>query len=230
MQTKPADSSCAALPITKAESRTTTIKKGKTMTTTIVPAAEGRAVRVAKGQSISVRTPKGGQAADFFAYNAENVGEWLSPPHTWVTTFSLRPRPGDELISRFRRPMLKMTDDTANGVHDMLLAACDQFRYEFFGYEGNHASCSDNLQIAMRRMGYEISVIPQPINFFTNIPVDERGGLSGPKNTVPPGAHVTMTALIDLICVVSSCPFDMRRQGWEINANDTVTELEIEVH
>lgn len=36
------------------------------MEKTIVPASEGRAVRVAKGQSITVRTPKGGQAADFF--------------------------------------------------------------------------------------------------------------------------------------------------------------------
>jgi len=199
------------------------------MTMTIVPASEGRSVRVAKGQKITVRTPKGGQAADFFAYNAENVGEWLSPPHTWVTTFSLKPRPGDVFISRFRRPMLKMTHDTADGIHDMLLAACDHFRYEFFGHKGPHASCSDNLQTSMRREGYEVSIIPQPINFFTNIPVDERGGLSGPKNSVPPGAEVTMEALMDLICVVSSCPFDMRAQGWEINAGDAVTELEIEV-
>ena len=199
------------------------------MDTTIVPASEGRSVRVAKGQSIVVRTPKGGQAADFFAFNAGNVGEWLSPPHTWVATFSLKPRPGDTFLSRFRRPMLTMTGDTAGGVHDMLLAACDQFRYEFFGHKGPHASCSDNLQTAMRREGHEVSVIPQPINFFTNIPIDERGGLSGPRNTVPPGAQVTMEALIDLICVVSSCPFDMKAQGWEINAGDRVTELEVEV-
>ena len=200
------------------------------MSVTLVPASEGRAVHVAKGQKVTVRTPQGGQAADFFAYNTANVGEWLSPPHTWVTTFSLKPRVGDTFISRFRRPMLIMTRDTAGGIHDMLLAACDQFRYEFFGHEGPHASCSDNLQTAMRRMGYEVGVIPQPINFFTNIPVDANGGLSGPKNTVPPGAEVTMEALMDLICVVSSCPFDMRRQGWEINAGDRVTELEIEVH
>ena len=199
------------------------------MDKTLVPAAEGRAVRVARGRSIAVVTPRGGQAADFFAFNAGNVGEWLSPPHTWVATFSLKPRPGDVFLSRFRRPMLRMTGDTADGVHDMLLAACDRFRYEFFGHEGPHASCADNLQIAMRREGHEVSVVPQPINFFTNIPVDERGRLSGPRNTVAPGARVTMEALMDLICVVSSCPFDLKRPGWEINAGDRVTELEIEV-
>ncbi len=195
----------------------------------IVPPSEGRAVRVAAGQSISVATPKGGQAADFFAYNSANVDEWLSPPHTWVTTFSLKPRPGDVFLSRFRRPMLTMTGDTADGVHDMLLAACDQFRYEFFGYRGVHASCSGNLEIAMRREGYEISVIPQPINFFTNVPVDDEGRLTAPANRVKPGASVTMEALMDLICVVSSCPFDMQAEGWEINAGNQPTELEIEV-
>ena len=199
------------------------------MKTIIVPASEGRAARVAKGQSVTVVTPRGGQAADFFAFNAENVGEWLSPPHTWVTTFSLKPRPGDVFLSRFRRPMLEMTEDTANGIHDMLLAACDQFRYEFFGHEGAHASCSENLQVSMRREGHEISVIPQPINFFTNVPVDGRGGLSAPENRVAPGSRVTMEALMDLICVVSSCPFDMAREGWEINAGNRPTELEIRI-
>lgn len=199
------------------------------METIVVPPAEGRAVAVACGQSVTVRTPRGGQAADFFAFNAGHVGEWLSPPHSWVTTFSLKPRPGDVFLSRFRRPMLKMTEDTAGGVHDMLLAACDRFRYEFFGHDGPHASCADNLQIAMRRLGYEIPVIPQPINFFTHVPVDERGGLSAPKNTVPAGAQVTLEALMDTICVVSSCPFDLDRPGWEINTGGRVSELELEV-
>jgi len=45
----------------------------------IVPPREGRAVKVLCGQRIRITTPKGAQAADFFAYNAENVGEW--PPH-----------------------------------------------------------------------------------------------------------------------------------------------------
>ncbi len=45
----------------------------------VVPPSEGRAVRVAKGQRIVIATPEGRQAADFFAFNAVNIGEW-SPP------------------------------------------------------------------------------------------------------------------------------------------------------
>lgn len=130
-----------------------------------VPAREGRAVAVNRGQRIRITTPRGAQAADFFAYNAQNTGEWLSANHTWVTTFNVKPREGDIFISRFRRPMLRFIKDGASGIHDMMIAACDQFRYEFFGYQGPHASCSENLCVAMRREGHQIDVIPQPAAF-----------------------------------------------------------------
>ncbi|MFN4142174.1 DUF1989 domain-containing protein [Aestuariivirga sp.] len=196
----------------------------------IVPPREGRAVRVGRGQTIRIATPKGAQAADFFAYNAESPAEWLSANHTWVTTFNVKPREGDTLISRFRRPMLKFTRDGANGVHDMMIAACDQFRYEFFGFKGPHASCSENLCVAMRREGHQVDVIPQPINFFTNTFVEKDGSFTSPPNPVPPGAFVELEALMDLICVVSSCPFDLPVEGWTINAGAGPTELEVEVH
>ena len=130
------------------------------MDKTIVPPKEGRAFHVATGKRIKITTPKGHQAADFFAYNAQSIAEWLSPPHTWIANYSVTPRPGDVFLSRFRRPMLKLLGDGAEGIHDMLLPACDQFRYEFFGYEGPHPSCSENLMVAMRRLGHEVIVVP----------------------------------------------------------------------
>jgi uncharacterized protein len=199
------------------------------MTQILVPAREGRTVNVPNGNRIRVTTPKGRQAADFFAFNARDLGEWLSPPHTWVTTFSVKPRVGDVLISRFRRPMLKLVRDGADGCHDMMIAACDQFRYEFFGYKGPHASCAENLQLAMRRIGHEIDVIPQPVNFFTHTRIEPDGRLVSPPNPVAPGAFVELEALMDLICVVSSCPFDLNLEGWEINAGAEITELAVEV-
>ena len=74
------------------------------MTSTIIPPREGRGFHLKVGHEIRITTPQGAQAADFFAYNADDVGEWLSPNHTWVWTRSVRPRQGDSLLSRFRRP------------------------------------------------------------------------------------------------------------------------------
>lgn len=196
----------------------------------IIPPRQARPVELAKGRRLRITTPKGAQAADFFAYNAHNVSEWLSPPHSWVTTFCIKPREGDVLLSRFRRPVVQILEDGAEGCHDMMIAACDQFRYEFFGHEGPHASCSENLTVAMRRLGHEISVIPQPVNFFTNTLVAADGKLTSPPNPVKPGAFVVVEALMDLICVVSSCPFDLAVDGWTINdAKAGPSELVLEV-
>ena len=195
----------------------------------IVGAKSALAFDVAAKQQFKICTPKGFQAADFFAYNAHSIDEWLSPPHTWIASTSVKPRPGDIFLSRFRRPMLKMIEDGGDGIHDMLLPACDQFRYEFFGHKGPHPSCSDNLMNVMRRRGHEINVIPQPINFFTNTNVQKDGSLFAPKNIVKPNSYVVLEAIIDTICIVSSCPFDINPNGWEINANGVVTELEVEI-
>ena len=195
----------------------------------LVPASEGRAFRLKSGSSIRIETLFGAQAADFFAFNAANVGEWLSPNHTWVTTFNVKPREGDTLISRFRRPMMEFTVDGASGVHDMMIAACDQFRYEFFGHEGSHASCSENLHLSMQRLGHNIDVVPQPINFFTNTRVEPDGSFVSPPNPVPPGAYVKLKALMDLICVVSSCPFELQVDGWPINADCGATDLSVSI-
>ena len=199
------------------------------MTEIVVPAAQGRAVDVPAGKRIRIVTPRGHQAADFFAFRAEDPGEWLSPMHTWVTTRAIRPRQGDTFLSRYRRPMLDFAVDTADGIHDMLLAACDSMRYELLGVKGHHRNCAENLEEAMRAHGHKVSVTPQPVNFFTNTRVREDGSLQAIENTVKPGAYVELEAKADLVCVVSSCPFDVNGNGWAINSDIGPTELIVEI-
>ena len=193
-----------------------------------IPAAEGRAFEIDAGKAFRIVTPKGFQAADFFAFNAANTREFLSPNHTLVRTRCIKPRQGDVLLSCFRRPMLDFVEDQADGVHDMMIAACDQHRYDQLGVKGPHASCSDNLRASMQRLGYAVDVIPQPINFFTHTRVDSDGALASPPNPVRSGAYVQLQTKMDLICVVSSCPFDVNLPDWSINANTGPTELLVE--
>lgn len=195
-----------------------------------VPPREGRGFAVAEGAHFRIVTPRGQQAADFFAYNERNIGEWLSANHTWVKNRRVRLRDGDVLVSRFRRPMIEVVEDGADGVHDLMIPACDQIRYEQLGHEGPHASCSENLCTAMRRLGYNIDVIPQPINFFTNTTVESDGAFNSPPNPVAPGAYVELKALMDLICVVSACPYDLFLSDWTINSPELgPTELVVEL-
>jgi uncharacterized protein YcgI (DUF1989 family) len=81
----------------------------------------------------------------------------------------------------------------------------------------------------MARLGHAIDVVPQPVYFFTNTVVDPGGKLISPPNSVPPGGYVELAARMDLICVISSCPFDLRVLGWTINAPGGPTELVVEI-
>jgi hypothetical protein len=194
----------------------------------IVAAAHGLAFRVAAGQRLRLSTPEGGQCADFFAFTPD-LAEWLSPMHTWVGSRHVRPRAGDVFVSQRRRPLLDFAEDHAGGVHDMLLAACDTERYRLLGAGDSHCSCAENLREAMRALGLEIPLVPQPVNFFANTVVDSDGTMSSPANPVPPGASVVLAARVDLVCAISACPFDVQSPGWIVNAEGQLSELRIEL-
>ncbi len=200
------------------------------METLVVPAGEGHAFAVSEGQKVRVITPKGQQSADFFACSAGDTSEWLSPPHTWMPTRSLHPRVGDVFLSNLRRPMLEFLEDGADGLHDFIIAPCDAIRYRQFGVEGHHRSCAENLVVAMRELGHEITAGPLAVNFFTNTVVEDGFIFSTPASpVVKPGGYVLLQACMDLTCVVSSCPYDLEGPGWAINAPGGPTEIHVEL-
>jgi uncharacterized protein YcgI (DUF1989 family) len=174
-----------------------------------VPAREGRGVRVAAGQRFRVIDVDGGQVADTFAFRADDVSEFHSAEHTRVHVSRLFPRPGEHFVTNRRRPMLLLEEDRSPGIHDMLCAACDPERYAALGVEGWHASCRENLERAMAGLGHTGIEIPQPINLFMNIPVDETGGLGWKPAPTSPGDFVTLRAEMDCLVVVSACPQDI---------------------
>jgi uncharacterized protein len=174
-----------------------------------IPAREGRGVEVAGGQRFRVVDVEGGQVADTFAFCAEDVSEFHSAEHTRVHVNRLFPRPGEQFVTNRRRPILLFEEDTSPGIHDLLCAACDPWRYEGLGVEGWHASCRENLETAMAALGCSRIEIPQPINLFMNIPVRADGELGWDPARTKPGDYVVLRAELDCYVVVSACPQDI---------------------
>lgn len=196
----------------------------------VVPAGEGRAFHIGEGERFRIITPEGQQSADFFACDASDTSVWLSPPHTWMPTRSLHPRVGDTFLSSLRQPMIDFVEDGADGIHDFIIAPCDAIRYRQFGVEGHHRSCAENLAIAMRDLGHEITVAPLAVNFFTNTVVEDGFMFTTPPEpVVKPGGYVVLEARMNLICAVSSCPYDLEGPGWAINAPGGPTDIHIEL-
>ena len=175
----------------------------------LVPAREGRAVRVPAGTAFRIVDVEGRQVADLFAFNADDVSEHLSAMHTRAAVDRLFPRQGEPFATNRRRPILTLERDDTVAIHDMLIAPCDPERYEGLGVEGWHASCQENLQRAMREQGHDDICIPQSVNLFMNIPVASDGGLGWEPAQTGPGDSITLRAAMDCIVVVSACPQDI---------------------
>jgi uncharacterized protein YcgI (DUF1989 family) len=175
-----------------------------------IPACEGRGLTLTQGARFQVIDLEGQQCADLFAYTLADVNEYHSAEHTRVQNDRLFPRPGEVFVTNKRRPMLFFEADDSPGRHDMLVAACDPTRYEGLGVTGWHASCQGNLVLAMQALGQPSIEIPQPINLFTNIPIDPDGSLSWEPALTKPGDSVTFRVEIDAYVVVSACPQDVK--------------------
>ena len=133
-----------------------------------IPARRGIAVHVNKGQSIKVINTHGEQVVDTWAFNRDEVTEFMSMEATRATLLKLRPTVGDSLYSNRRRTILTVIEDTSPGVHDTLMAACDNERYGLLGCTEYHDNCSDNLRAGTRALGVEVPTVPSPLNLFMN--------------------------------------------------------------
>lgn len=183
-----------------------TPEPGKSYT---VPARCGVAVRLDKGQRLTVTNPHGTQVGDFWAFNAEDLGEYLSLEHVHVDLASIFPHAGDRLITNRRRPILQFEQDTSPGVHDTVIAACDHYRYQQLGCTEYHDNCTDNLRQALMAIGERAPAIPAPFNLWMNIPVAAGGKVDFLPTVAKPGDRVVFRAEMPAIAVVSACPQDM---------------------
>ena len=132
---------------------------------------------------------------------------------------------------RFRYELVK---DTSPGVHDMLISACDLYRYHQLipalrDIGGYHENCSDNLHNSLEQAlskvtndidGINIAKLlaglrrytPDPLNLFMNIPWKDpaaQGEIAWEAPVSKRGDYVELQALRDLVIAFSACPQDV---------------------
>lgn len=174
-----------------------------------IPARKGRAVHLKAGQSIRVINTHGHQVVDTWAFNAHDLGEFLSMEHMRAALDRIIPRPGDVLVTNQRRPILTLLEDTSPGVHDTLIAACDIYRYQGLGVEEYHDNCADNLRNGMAALGLKVPEVPSPLNLWMNIPFSSAGDIDWKEPVSAPGDHVVLRAEMDCVVAFSACPQDI---------------------
>ena len=186
------------------------IKTEKNMSKLVkIPARRGTAVHVYKGQKVKVINTHGNQVVDFWAFNSENSGEFMSMEHCRVGLGRYRPIPGDFLITNQRRKILKFLEDTSPGVHDTMMAACDQYRYQQLGCTDYHDNCTDNLWEALASVRFKPTETPCPFNLWQNTPVDTNGDIEQMPTVSKKGDFVLFKVLMNAVISFSACPQDI---------------------
>ena len=174
-----------------------------------VPARKGCAVRLSNGQALKIINTHGQQVVDTWCFNAEDLTEFMSNEHTRPTLGSILPHKGDYLYTNRRRPILHFEEDTSPGIHDTLMAACDNYRYVQLGCTEYHDNCTDNLHASMRQIGFVAPECPSPLNLWMNIPVGSDGKTQWCEPLSKPGDYVVLRACMDCVVAMSACPQDI---------------------
>ena len=175
----------------------------------VVPARQGRAVRLSAGEAVQIINTHGQQVVDTWCFNAADLSEFMSMAHLHAALESIFPAEGDALVTNHRRPILTLEWDTSPGRHDTVIAACDPFRYALLGCEAHHDNCADNLSRALADLGLKAPGCPSPLNLWMNIPIGSDGRVIWGEPMCKPGDYVVLRAAMDCILVLSACPQDM---------------------
>jgi uncharacterized protein YcgI (DUF1989 family) len=176
---------------------------------TRIPARHGKAIRLRSGDALKVTNTHGNQVLDTWAFNADDLSEYMSMAHTRSRNSRISVGAGDALWSNHRRAMLTLEQDTSPGRHDILLCACNRWIYHELGVAGYHRNCADNLHEALEELGLHLPWTPAPLNLFMNVPVSSDGRLDRVPPESVPGDYVVMRAAFDVIVAISACPQDI---------------------
>lgn len=178
-----------------------------------IPAREGRALTIRKGEYLQLIDLQGKQVGDFMAYNSYDTNEYLSPPHMRICLGHIAPQLGKPFYTNRRRAIFTLVEDSV-GRHDTLAAPCDHERYLYdYGIEG-HPNCRDNLLKVLSPYG--ITRPPDSVvNIFQNTPVLPDGSIGIEEPLSKPGDYILLRADMDAIVAVSACPQDQNPlNGW----------------
>ena len=165
---------------------------------------------VKKGQTFRILDIGGNQAADTLFYKAEDPAERYSAVDTIREQGNVYLTTGSKLLSNDNNVMLEIVADTC-GRHDTIGGACatesNTIRYSL-DKKCMHA-CRDSWMLAVaehEEFGIGKRDITHNINFFMNVPVTEKGGLTFEDGISAPGKYVEMKAYMDTIVLLSNCP------------------------
>jgi len=195
------------------------MKENRSRREILIAPSKAAAFPVRRDEIIRVINVEGGQIGDFICFNLFNFREKLSTGETvnFNTVAggngSIYLTVGKRIYSNAQIPMFEITEDMANGVHDLLYAPCSSALYGIYSGGVTHANCRNSLTAAVASYGLSYLDIPDPINLFQSTRPNPDGTIYYGTPAIKAGEYIEMKALADSLVAVSACPFDGEMDG-----------------
>lgn len=173
------------------------------MQSVTVPAASAGSILVKRGQLLRITALEDGAVASLFGFSEAEPTVHLSVHHTRVFSNSYVLGAGMRLVNNRRRPVMVLGKDSV-GQHDLLMPASTTAFLAANGYAGQ-PGCVESLVAELQRLNRQQPKLPDPINLFVHVQLDQQGTLTPLPNTVKAGDSVTCRVVLDTLFVVSTC-------------------------
>jgi|TARA_B100001971_G_scaffold166926_1_gene157982 uncharacterized protein YcgI (DUF1989 family) len=175
----------------------------------LVPASQGRGIRVREGQLLDVIDVEGRQVGDLVAWFEDDPSEYLSPTHTVSCNASIRLETGSEVFSNYRNPVFTIESDDVEK-HDIIVPCCDHERFaRDYGLD-SHRHCLGNLEQARDLLGVEFELHGENAwNVFMHNRVTGNGQVVTDPAAHEAGSTISLRAHHDLVVLLSACPQDL---------------------
>jgi uncharacterized protein YcgI (DUF1989 family) len=172
----------------------------------LIPKQSGTAFRLAKGETLTIRDPEGGQVSDLFCFPADDLRDGLSSGRSIDYNETIAFTEGHVFWSHAGRKLMTIVDDSC-GVHDFLVTPCSQQMFRMIAHDETltHPSCLENLSRALAEFDVDPTRISTTFNAFMNVPA----GANGRIQVLPPkskaGDTISFRAETDLIVGLTAC-------------------------
>lgn len=180
-------------------------KPYETIHSEIVPARQGWARLIARGETLVITNLEGQQAVDFLCFDGDNPADRYCATNTLKVQGNVFLGLGSVLYADSGKPLMTVVEDTI-GRHDTIYGCCSNpNNFLRYGVKKTQ-SCYSNFEKALKPFGMGREAIVSNINWFMSVPIanDGTAGVADPPST--PGHRVALRAECTVLAVLSNCP------------------------
>ena len=181
---------------------------------TVIPAEQGMAFEVKKGQVLRIYQSEEKQVGDCVFYNAHDYKEFFHLGNTWSLNNWLGTGTAKSFTQFYSKAprtnlMLTVLEDTVKNHSGHLASRCNRKGMDILGRASQQRTCDLNLTEALAPYGLTGDEIMDIFNVFMAAEIRDDGSFTLTNSTAQHGDYIDLLAEMDILAGISACPADI---------------------